>query len=168
MAARVPRVWAEARERLEGAVYSEAVRDRFASKVVVVPGSECRWWVGAISGRGHGRFWVGEDQVVIAHRFAFALARGVDALEAAPLLGHRCDNPLCQRIGDGHVEVSTALKNRQEWVHRRDLADSPLADPRGARARAEVLRSLARCSPLWVRAEIERVRASLPEQLTLW
>lgn len=41
MATRVPRVRTEARERLQAAVASEAVRDRFASKVVLVPGSEC-------------------------------------------------------------------------------------------------------------------------------
>lgn len=61
MAARVPRVLTEARERLEVAVASEAVRDRFASTVVLVPGSECLWWLGAISGRGCGRFCVGQD-----------------------------------------------------------------------------------------------------------
>lgn len=106
--------------------------------------------------------------MVIAHRFAFALAQGLDALEAALLLGHRCDNPLCQRIGDGHVVVSSARQNRREWVQRRDLVDSPLADPRGSRSRAEVLRALARVDPVGVRDEIERVRASLPEQLALW
>lgn len=158
----------EVRERWEAALSSEAVRDRWASKVVLVPGSDCLWWLGAISGRGHGRFWVGPDHVVIAHRFAFAMARGVEALEDARLLGHRCDNPLCQRIDDDHVGVSTARRNRLEWLHRRDWVDSPLADPRGARGRAEVLRRLARSDPFGVRIEIEKIRASLPEQLTLW
>ena len=158
----------EARESWEAALSSEAVRDRWADKVVLVPGSDCVFWVGAISGRGHGRFWIGPDRVVIAHRFAFALTHGLEALEAAPLLGHRCDNPLCQRVGVDHVVVSTARQNRREWVHRRDLVVSPLADPRGSRSRAEVLRSLARVDPAGVRAEIERVRASLPEQLRLW
>lgn len=88
----------EARESWEAALSSEAVRDRWADKVVLVPGSDCVFWVGAISGRGHGRFWIGPDRVVIAHRFAFALTHGLEALEAAPLLGHRCDNPLCQRV----------------------------------------------------------------------
>jgi len=49
-----------------------------------VPGSECLWWRGAVSGRGHGRFYVGtvvavdpgesgRDLCVIAHRFGYAL-----------------------------------------------------------------------------------------------
>lgn len=66
VAARVPRVRPEQRENWEAALSNHAVRDRWAAKVVHVPGSECDWWVGAISGRGHGRFWVGPDHVVIA------------------------------------------------------------------------------------------------------
>jgi hypothetical protein len=156
------------RESWEAALSSGAVRDRWSGKVVRVPGSDCLWWVGAISGRGHGRFWLGAGHVVIAHRFAFALARGLDALAACPLLGHRCDNPLCQRVGAGHLVASSARENRREWVLRRDRADSPLADPRGARQRAEALRDLARVDPHGVHTEIARVTGALPEQLGLW
>jgi hypothetical protein len=156
------------RDAWAAALSSQAVWDRWSGKVMRVPGSECLWWVGAISGRGHGRFWLGRGRVVIAHRFAFALVAGLDALAASPLLGHRCDNPLCQRVGAGHVVVSSAGENRREWVRRRDRVDSPLADPRGSRPRAEVLRALARVDPAGVRAEIGRVRAALPEQLALW
>lgn len=141
---------------------------RWRSKVVTVPGSDCLWWTGAITGRGHGRFWVAEDKVVIAHRFAYALRYGAEALDDAELLGHRCDNPLCQRVGEGHLAVSSARLNRLEWLSRRDLAASPLVDPRGARGRAEALRTLARIDPGGVRTEIDRVRAALPEQLLLW
>ena len=34
----------------------------------------CWLWTGAISGRGHGRFWVAQGQCAIAHRFGWALA----------------------------------------------------------------------------------------------
>lgn len=154
-------------------VWSEAladsrIRQRFLDKTVTVPASDCLWWTGAISGRGHGRFWLGSGFVAIAHRFAFAMVHGPEALASATLLGHRCDNPLCQRIHGNHVVVSSYGANRREWVARRDRADSPLADPRGARARAEVLRAMARSNPMVVRDEIERVRASLPEQLVLF
>ena len=154
--------------RWSTALADHSVRERYAEKLVEVPGSDCLWWTGAISGRGHGRFWVAGEFVVIAHRFAFAMRHGIDALAEARLLGHRCDNPLCQRIDVEHVVVSTARDNRREWVARRDSRDSPLADPRGSRPRAEVLRSLARRDPRGVRDEIERVRALLPEQLALW
>jgi hypothetical protein len=77
---------------LHRAVNDPAAVDRFRSKVVQVPGSQCLWWTGAVSGRGHGRFWFGRGRVVIAHRFAFALAYGVEVLDQVRVLGHRCDN----------------------------------------------------------------------------
>jgi hypothetical protein len=125
------------------ALEDQAVVARYAAMVVTVPGSECRWWFGAVSGRGHGRFWMAPGRVMIAHRFGFAAVHGVAALESARLLGHRCDNPLCQRIGTGHVVVSSALENRREWASRRHLTGGPLSDPRGSRRQAQALRDLA-------------------------
>ncbi len=141
---------------------------RYSAKVVAVPGSECLWWSGAISGRGHGRLWLAPGVVVIAHRFAFAMVHGVEQLAAARLLGHRCDNPLCQRVGPGHVVVSSALENRREWALRRHLPGGALSDPRGARVRARVLRDLARADPAGVAADLDAVRGLLGEQLVLW
>lgn len=144
------------------------VIDRYRAKLVDVPGSTCLWWTGAVSGRGHGRFWLGEGHVAIAHRFAYAIAHGLSALTEARILGHRCDNPLCQRVDEAHIVRSSPRENRLEWVSRRDLHSSPLVDPRGPRARAEALRALARTDPFTVRDEIERIKALLPRQLGLW
>ena len=107
---------------------------------------DCWDWTGAISGRGHGRFQLsdayaddGQRQtfVVIAHRFAFALAHGVDALLATSVVAHSCDNPLCQQ--PTHLQASTPKSNRREWAARRREA-GPLVDQRGARGRARALR----------------------------
>src|SRR5262249_19047048 len=121
----------------------ETVR-RYRAKVVAVPGSACAWWSGALSGRGHGRFWLGtvagRDVVVIAHRFEFALVGGVEALLATPVLGHGCDTPLCQRIDAAHVRASSHVLNRRAWAARRRIGGSPLLDRRGARGRARALR----------------------------
>jgi len=123
---------------------------RYRSKIVTVPGSECSWWSSAVSGRGHGRFWLaevdGRDIAVIAHRFGFALVHGAEALSATRVLGHRCDNPLCQRVAPGHVVASSASQNRREWAARRRLAGHPLGDPRGARGRSRALRDAIRAS----------------------
>lgn len=159
----------------EGAVSSLAlgcaspgVVARFWAKVVRVEGSGCLWWTGAVSGRGHGRFWVASGRVVVAHRFAFALAHGVAASDAVQVLGHRCDNPLCQRVGPGHVVASSYVENRREWAARRDVTGSPLADPRGARRRARELRDLARADPALVAADLARLRRVFGEQPALW
>lgn len=161
--------------RLDGeglAALASAVADpvrveRWRAKTVRVPGSECRWWTGAVSGRGHGRFWIG-GHVVIAHRFAWAITHGVQSLADIELLGHRCDNPLCQRVGPGHVVASSYIANRREWAARKELTGSPLGDPRGSRRRARELRDLARRDPRLVAADQARLRALFGEQLPLW
>ena len=61
---------------------------------VKVQGSDCLWWTGAVSGRGHGRFWLSPGRVVVAHQFAFAVTPGVDTAAKVHVLGHRCDSPL--------------------------------------------------------------------------
>lgn len=155
-------------ELLAAAVQDEETVSRWRSKTVRVPHSNCLWWTGAVSGRGHGRFWLGPGRVVIAHRFAFALVSGVDALDGVEVLGHRCDNPLCQRIGDEHVVVSSHQQNRRGWAARKDLTGSPLGDPRGARDRARELRDLARRDPLLVTQDQQRLREIYGQQLHLW
>ena len=159
------------------AIADPAVLARYRAKVATVPGSECLWWTGAVAGRserertdggGHGRFWYAPGRVIIAHRFAFAVMNGVDALAQARLLGHRCHNPLCQRIAPDHVVVSSAAQNRREWAVQRRLPYSPLADPRGPRRRARELRDLAREDPQLVADDLARLQELLGEQLTLW
>jgi hypothetical protein len=124
---------------------------------VRMPSSGCWYWTGAVSGRGHGRFWIGPGRVVIAHRFAFALEYGVDALDGVRVLGHRCDNPLCQRVDPEHVVASSPQANRREWAVRRHVAGVALGDPRGARGRARALRDLARTDPAAVARDLNEV-----------
>ena len=106
---------------------------RYWAKVRLVAGSDCLWWTGAISGRGHGRFWVtarsnGRGHVIVAHRFAWAIAYGPADLASHAVLGHRCDNPLCQNVE--HLEPSDAARNAHDW--------------RGAYGRAKALRDALR------------------------
>lgn len=140
---------------------------RIERKIVRVPGSECWWWTGAISGQGHGRFWFAPGRVIIAHRFGFARTHGVDALAAVEVLGHRCDNPLCQRVHPEHVVASSYIENRREWAIRKALSGSPLGDPRGARRRARELRDMAREDPQLVAADLWRLRRIYGDQLAL-
>ncbi|MEP6648589.1 MAG: hypothetical protein ABJA74_01560 [Lapillicoccus sp.] len=91
---------------LENALRDPAVVARYRAKVLEVPGSDCLWWHGAVSGREHGRFYVGtvstvpaghvgnsdgdggvRDLCVIAHRFGYALVYGAVALNSVPVLG---------------------------------------------------------------------------------
>jgi hypothetical protein len=94
---------------------------------------------------------------VIAHRFGYALVYGAAALKSVPVLGHGCDNPLCQRIGSGHAHPSSHAKNRRAFLARRYLAGSPLGDPRGARGRSRELRDMTRADPAAVAADQARL-----------
>ena len=138
---------------LRWAIADELTVHRYLVKTRSMSGSGCLWWTGAVSARGHGRFWLGEsdgcDVVVIAHRFGWALEFGVEDLQGVPVLGHRCDNPLCQRIGsapDGsrHVQRSSPHENAREWAARRHTHGNALRDSRGSRGRARTIRDLLR------------------------
>ena len=163
----VTRLDAQGLADLAAACASPGAVARWRAKLVTVEGSDCLWFTGAVSGAGHGRFWLSARRVVVAHRFAFALARGVREAAQVAVLGHRCDNPLCQRVGPGHVVASSYAENRREWAIRRDLTGSPLGDPRGSRQRARELRDLARRDPALVAADLARLRAVYGEQLPL-
>ncbi len=126
-----------------------------------------RWW-GTVVRVAAVRLGEAPGRVVVAHRLAFALVHGVSALAAVEVLGHRCDNPLCQRVGVGHVVASSYLENRREWAARRGVTGSPLGDVRGARRRARELRDLARIDPALVAADLARLRRMFGEQPPLW
>lgn len=133
---------------LNAAVVDPGTIARYQAKTKSVTGSPCLWWTGAVSARGHGRFWLGEldgcDVVMIAHRFGWALMHGVTALGQAPVLGHRCDNPLCQQLDAKHVQRSSHAENRREWAARRQSLGNPLRDERGSRGRSRALRDILR------------------------
>lgn len=118
------------------AARDERVRLRYYAKVKRFEDDECWWWCGAIAGKGHGRFWVARDWVVIAHRLGWAIAHPDEPVPE--LIGHECDNPLCQR--PDHLAASDRFRNRAEWAARRHRPGSPLRDIRGSHGRARAIR----------------------------
>lgn len=103
-------------------------------------GCACWQWLGAISGRGHGRFWVGGGRVVIAHRLGWVIAHPDEQIPA--VVCHECDNPGCQN--PGHLHAGSLSRNRRDYVARVGVPGSPLNDTRGARGRVQALRQAAR------------------------
>ncbi|WP_147794738.1 hypothetical protein [Cellulomonas sp. Y8] len=114
--------------------------DRFRRYVRAGGPSDCWLWCGAVASAGHGRFWIRNGLVVIAHRFAWAIAHPGDPLPR--LLAHQCDNPLCQN--PSHLHPSDQTGNRREWAARRQQIGSPLRDVRGSRGRAVAVRDAVR------------------------
>ena len=133
--------------RLRRALGDPAVVARYRDKIVAVEPYACLFWTGAITTRGHGRFWITDDPrqrdyVVIAHRFGYGLIHGFAALMDVEAVAHRCDNPLCQL--PAHWRESTHAQNKREWAARRHQLTGPLRDLRGARGRALAIRDAIR------------------------
>jgi hypothetical protein len=158
-------------ERLKAALRDPAVVDRYRQKITAVESYDCLFWTGAISARGHGRFWISadagsRDHVVIAHRFGYALAHGFDALLDVEVVSHRCDNPLCQL--PAHWRESTHAANKREWAARRHQLSGPLRDMRGARGRAAAVRDAVRDGTPLADVIADGVRAIDQFQMALW
>lgn len=159
---------AHARETLEAALADPRVAQRYRALVSPVAMSTgCRPWLGALSAKGSGRFWLGGNRVIIAHRYGYALTYGIDALLAAPQIAHRCDEACCQT--PHHWATSTGLQNTLDWINRRHTLGNPLRDTRGALGRARALRQAARTGTSLTAAskagqpEIDRYQNQLPD-----
>jgi len=160
-----------AARRLRAALSEPDVVQRYRAKTTHVPGHSCLFWTGAISGRGHGRLWLGVDEggrdvVVIAHRFGYGLTHGWDALARAQVVTHACDNPLCQE--PGHWRAGTHADNRLEWAWRRHHLTGPLRDLRGAHGRALAIRDAVRAGRPLDDVLAAGARDGDRDQLPLW
>lgn len=89
---------------------TQAAIAAFWSKVVKAPGDGCWVWVGAIAS-GYGRIsWrtAGVSRTEYAHRFALLIA---GQLPDGAIGEHRCNEPLCVRVGPGHLIASNQSAN---------------------------------------------------------
>ncbi|WP_231610439.1 HNH endonuclease signature motif containing protein [Rhodococcus sp. CX] len=112
----------------------------FWAKVVKSP--TCWYWVGAISAPdGYGRLNFQREnrqRTVLAHRFAVELVHG--PLEPNVVCEHKCNEPLCVRVGPDHLVKSTHSENVRYAIALGRLSGHALFDGQG-RSRYE--RSLA-------------------------
>jgi len=88
------------------AVFGSALRDpnvvlRYQPKIVAVPWSDCLWWSGAVSGRGHGR-----------NRAKFQVGQALDLVGLRP--GGR-GQPPSERFGSDPKQVQPPLTVSVKW-----------------------------------------------------
>ncbi|MBE7194448.1 MAG: hypothetical protein INR66_18470 [Gordonia polyisoprenivorans] len=80
----------------------------------VIHGRGCWWWVGAIStpdGYGRITYRRGHRQrAVLAHRFALMLD-DPDFDVSGAIAEHHCNEPLCVRVGPGHLAPGSQATN---------------------------------------------------------
>jgi hypothetical protein len=84
---------------------------RFWSKVDKRGPDECWPWVGGVDGRGYGRSRYNGSGRTTAHRIAWQLANGRDALL---FVLHRCDNPVC--CNPAHLWEGTQSENMRDMA----------------------------------------------------
>jgi hypothetical protein len=95
---------------------------KFLSKIVYKE-NDCLEWTASITNWGYGQFSIYNGSMklapVKAHRFAFALANGFDALPDGSIssgndklvINHICHNRKC--VNPNHLEVVTDLENKR-------------------------------------------------------
>lgn len=108
----------------------------------VVKSPTCWYWVGAISAPdGYGRFNFQREnrqRTMLAHRFAVEQVYG--PLEDGVVCEHKCNEPLCVRVGHAHLVQSTYSENVRYAIALGRLSGHTLFDGQG---RTRYDRSLA-------------------------
>lgn len=93
---------------------NKSAQQRFWRRVIRGDKDRCWIWVGAISSPdGYGRFTWQQDRrrrTVSAHRVALMIARGGE-LPTGLVGEHYCCEPLCVRVGEGHLRLTTQATN---------------------------------------------------------
>lgn len=104
--------------RQDSLTITQSARTRFWARVDQTS-SGCWIWQGAVGDDGYGRItWTynGASRTLSTHRFALHLAFG-PALPSGLVGAHRCDHPLCVRVGADHVHLSTQALNLRHAVN---------------------------------------------------
>ena len=69
-------------------------------------------------GAGYGRVTIGDNRRVLAHRYSWAYAHGVeiDDIPEGFFVLHSCDNPPC--VNPNHLRIGTAKENNEDMMSR--------------------------------------------------
>lgn len=88
---------------------------RFWRYVHVAGPDDCWLWTGGTAtNNGYGRFWLGNRNHAVAHRFSYELANGPipDGLEVC----HSCDTPAC--VNPHHLFLATHQENMRDMMRK--------------------------------------------------
>lgn len=95
---------------------STPLKDRFFSKVEMIPFHECWEWIGAKRPKGHGclLYKRGTNIMTAAHRVSYELHRG--PVPRHLFVCHKCDNPSC--VNPNHLFLGTNQDNVNDMLSK--------------------------------------------------
>lgn len=92
-------------------MFNSSFKDRFWSKVEMIPFHECWEWTASVLGHGYGQLSRDSDgNMIKAHRASYILHFG--DIPAGMQVCHKCDNPRCVR--PEHLFIGTSQDNHND------------------------------------------------------
>lgn len=112
-----------------------SILERFEDRYIPEPNSGCWLWFSNVNpSTGYGRFYIDEEQKVLAHQFSFAHYKG--RLPHGLIIRHTCDIKCC--VNPEHLIPGTHKQNTQDAIERGQHSMG-IRSPHAKLSEAEVL-----------------------------
>jgi hypothetical protein len=125
---------------------SDALVERFWSKVDKRSDDECWEWTQHRKSSGYGQFVLRKGVFLTASRVALALTIG-RPLRQGELACHRCDNPPC--CNPAHIFAGTAYDNATDAINKGRANRSHGEKHKSARLTEDIVREIRQLEPVY-------------------